>query len=49
MNKASMLVAAGTIALWSGIGSAAGAISGGAWAYARQKRRDNKFRETFGD
>ena len=45
----SMLVAAGTIALWSGIGSAAGAVSGGAWAYARQKQRDNKFRKAFGD
>src|SRR5437867_2526344 len=34
-----MPVAAGTIALWSGIGSAAGAVSDGVWAYARQKQR----------
>lgn len=44
----SMLVAAGTIAVWSGVGSAVGAVSGGVWAYARQKQRDDKFRKTFG-
>ena len=44
----SLLVAATTIALWSAIGSGAGAVTGGAWAYFQAKQRERQFEELFG-
>ena len=44
----SLLVAAGTMAVWSAVASGAGAVSGGAWAYIRAKQRDREFRQLFG-
>ena len=42
----SLLVAATTMAVWSAVGSGAGALTGGTWAFIRAKQRDQKFRQT---
>jgi hypothetical protein len=44
----SLLVAAGTMAVWSAVGSSAGAVTGGVWAYIRAKQRDQQFQKMFG-
>ena len=44
----SLLVAAGTMAVWSAVGSGAGALTGGTWAYIRARQQDQKFRQLFG-
>jgi len=45
----SMLVAGSTLAIWSVIGSGAGAATGGAMAYVQAKQREDKFHKTFGE
>ena len=44
----SLLVAGGTMAVWSALGSGAGAVTGGTWAYIRAKQRDRQFRQMLG-
>lgn len=41
------LIAAGTVALWSGIGSGLGAIVSGSRAYLKHKQEEAAFREAF--
>jgi hypothetical protein len=43
----SLVVAATTIAAWSVVGSGAGALTGGTWAYVRTKQQERRFRNIF--
>lgn len=43
----SLLIAGATIAAWSAVGSGAGALTGGAWAYYKARQQEHRFHQIF--